>query len=440
MANFFRLAASFILALLLGFTASANAAVPTCADLKATLKIAGEKDVADGERDTTYCLSLGYPASNCAAPGSHNYLIKDRVSNGFTQLALYTSYIGPSYFGSPKYENTTAWETCTGPLTETESAAKQAKTIADSLNLIGAPLCYTGTPALTTCYAGFVIRGSLGGTGGGTGTGTQSCVYGPFTSDGTTCTGTGTGTTTSTPSTCKKGQVPGEVNGVSVCVTAGTTTSTGGGTTTTETTTNPDGTTTTDGTGTKTSTTTCDGATCTTTTTTTTTTGGSGGGGGSAGETTTTTVPQASYCAENPGSAQCKPEVEGTFAGACGSAPACTGDAVQCAQATYVFQAACSLAKPPDSAESAAYAAAVANADGDKTADLPGNSTVNLSPGSFDQSEFLGAGTGMRDVTISVMGSPITLSFAEVNLWLARLGNVLLACTFLLCIRIVTRG
>ena len=98
------------------------------------------------------------------------------------------------------------------------------------------------------------------------------------------------------------------------------------------------------------------------------------------------------------------------------------------------------MAKPAASAESAAYDAAVAGAGGDKTADLPGNSTVNLSPSSFDQTEFLGAGSGMRDLTVSIMGKAITISFAEVNLWLARLGNVLLACTFLLCIRIVTRG
>jgi hypothetical protein len=77
---------------------------------------------------------------------------------------------------------------------------------------------------------------------------------------------------------------------------------------------------------------------------------------------------------------------------------------------------------------------------GDQTGALPGNSTYAITSASFDTTELLGAGGGMADVSISVMGKTISLPFSSVNLWLARLGVILQAVTFLLCIRIVSRG
>lgn len=65
---------------------------------------------------------------------------------------------------------------------------------------------------------------------------------------------------------------------------------------------------------------------------------------------------------------------------------------------------------------------------------------VDVGPGQFDQTDLLGGGSCISDLTINVINQSVTLPFSNVCAHLAMLGNVLLAVTFLLCARIVTRG
>lgn len=125
------------------------------------------------------------------------------------------------------------------------------------------------------------------------------------------------------------------------------------------------------------------------------------------------------------------------FAGQCGAAPFCDGDAVMCAVAAATFATNCALKDP--GTPSPLYDSAITKT-GDLTANLPGNSTVSVASTSFDQTNFLGGGSGMVDRTITVAGSSISVPFSTVNVWLARLGVILQAVTFLLCARIVARG
>jgi hypothetical protein len=303
------------------------------------------------------------------------------------------------------------------------------KTVVDSLNLIGEPLCFTGSPALSTCYAGFVITSGFSGSGSSG----KSCIYPPFATTGATC--AGTTLPVATPSTCKTGEVPGQVNGVDVCVKAGSTTSSDSKKTETTPITDSSGSTTSTDKTTSTETK-CDGTNCTTTTTTTTTTGGGDGASGTPSTTTTTsTKPQASFCAENPASAQC---VTSSFRGACSGGFSCDGDAVQCAIAQEQHVRDCQLYTLQES-DGAVYDAS-RDKEGDQTKDLPGNSTVDLG-GSVDSSDaFGGAAQCIQDLNIVVMGRSVSLPFSTICPGLAMLGNVLVAVSFLLAFRIVTRG
>lgn len=167
------------------------------------------------------------------------------------------------------------------------------------------------------------------------GNGTSYGCVGPFVATGESC----TSQTSPAPvppedprTKCiEKGMAYGTVNGVVVCTAPSQTSQQSSST---QTTTNKDpatNTTTTTTTNQQTSTS-CDGDNCTTTTTTT---------NASTGQSTTQQSDQTKgdFCKENPSSPYCK--AEGTFSGACDSGPACTGDAVQCAQAAEVFKLRC---------------------------------------------------------------------------------------------------
>jgi len=150
------------------------------------------------------------------------------------------------------------------------------------------------------------------------------------------------------------GKVAGTVDGVPVC-----TGEAPKSTESTKTTTTPTSTTNT------TTTTYCDGAgACSTTTTSTYTSGGSGPNGTGAGSTTvpgtgpgtagegkpteTEEQEKSSFCEENPDSPICKVT---SFSGACtASAPACDGDAVQCAQAAEAWKINCAIRTEPTDA------------------------------------------------------------------------------------------
>ncbi len=143
---------------------------------------------------------------------------------------------------------------------------------------------------------------------------------------------------------------------------------------------------------------------------------------------------QTDFCTSNPTSILC---VAHTFSGTCGSAPACSGDAIACAIAAATFESDCILKTA--SSESALYTAK-STLTGNQTGSLPGNDTVNIGSGSFSQADDIGGSGGVADLNISVSGRNITLPFSNLNQYLVYIGNLFLACAFLLSVRIVSRG
>lgn len=312
-----------------------------------------------------------------------------------------------------------------------------AQTVLDQLNASGDQFCTTQHQVTSTsfCYGGFTIRASVLATAPKLNTdGSQvQCLQGPFTSSGFQCGPNSTDVTSN--GTCKAGKVPGTVNGVTVCVTPGSATVSGSSSaapTPAGSASSP-----TSGLGadapptatTSSQSTTCTNGNCTTTTT-------YKDSGGAVVGTRTDERSQSSFCDDNPSSPIC---IKSSYAGSCSSPPVCTGDAVQCAIAAQTLATQCALSPSPN-AESQLYDDSK-GVTGDRSADLPGNRTVQITSGMFDSSNALGvAASGLSDLNVTVWGRPYTLQLSAVNPWLSNLGSVLMAVTFLLCIRIVARG
>jgi len=185
----------------------------------------------------------------------------------------------------------------------------------------------------------------------------------------------------------------------------------------------------------------CKNGVCTTTTTTTiTTTNNSTGASTTTSNTTVSTQGQKGFCAENPGVKICDTgEDDGSaFGGSCGSGFTCEGDAIQCAIAQEQHRRACKLFD--DTSEESQLYQSNKGKEGNQTTNLPGNETVNIA-GRIDSSDALGASSaGIADLNVTVLGESITLPFSMLNPYLSALGNLLLAVSFLLALRIVARG
>jgi hypothetical protein len=327
--------------------------------------------------------------------------------------------------------------TCSSTYTETGGTCVPrdiAKEICDTMNASGLVYSAGTTLGLTACDTGISITGSMGTVANG-----KNYLWPPFSCKSTGCTGGGTGSTVPAPETSAGACAPPKVasvvvfNGVSstVCYTPTTSTTQS---TKTDTTTSKVGTGATQ-TGGETTTkgTVCTGASCTTTTTTTKT----DGAGVQTVNTSDKTQDKPSFCAENPDSPMC---VKSTYAGNCDAPPVCTGDAVQCAIAAQTLATKCALTTAPTGPVMDAAAAAAARPLGDETAGLAGNRSVSIGPGTFNTAPLIGAATGLSDLQVTVFRSQVTLPFSSINIWLERLGVILQAVTFLLCIRIVGRG
>lgn len=157
--------------------------------------------------------------------------------------------------------------------------------------------------------------------------------------------------------------------------------------------------------------------------------GGGSGGGGGGGEGN-------GFCKENPDSPICK---NGTFGGSCAANFTCDGDAIQCAIAKEQHLRNCKLFDDP-SDESRLYDAEKAKDPNRKvTSGLPGNETVDMT-GRIDMSDAIGGGGCISDLSISVLGQSISLPISVICPYLAMLGNVLVAVSLLLAVRIVGRG
>lgn len=147
------------------------------------------------------------------------------------------------------------------------------------------------------------------------------------------------------------------------------------------------------------------------------------------------------FCRDNPKAAMCKESMDSKITiGPCGSPPPCEGDAIFCAIASQTFKTACAFSAEGDLTAEEQKFLDDKGLTGDQTENLPNNDAVTISSSSFDQSEFLGAGVGFSDATFTVAGQQFTLPLSNINIWLSRLGVVLQAVTFLLCLRIVSRG
>jgi hypothetical protein len=232
---------------------------------------------------------------------------------------------------------------------------------------------------------------------------------------------------------CPKG-AKGTVNGVEVCVPydpnknvvesvkSGTSTSTVTATT-------PEGaTSTTSSTTAETSSSTRSGDTVSTTTTRVTT----NPDGSTTKTESTEQKPAESFCKENPTSPLCR---ESTFAGSCSANFTCTGDAVMCATARAVNEQKCLLDK--QSPEATLYEQSKVNGT------ATGVQTANhaITSASFDSSNALGASAQcIANRSVTVMGSSITLPFSDICPYLAHLGTLLLAVSWIMAFVIVGKG
>jgi hypothetical protein len=140
------------------------------------------------------------------------------------------------------------------------------------------------------------------------------------------------------------------------------------------------------------------------------------------------------FCKENPDSPMCK---KGSFGGSCAASFTCDGDAIQCAIAKEQHLRNCKLFDDP-SDESGLYNANKGR-EGNQTGDLPGNQSIDLT-GRIDTSDAIGGGSCIGDLSISVMGQSISLPISGICPYLSILGNVLVAVSLLLAVRIVGRG
>ena len=250
--------------------------------------------------------------------------------------------------------------------------------------------------------------------------------------DGSVCTppAAGSAAAMDAPTTCK-GQT-GTVNGVSVCIPFSGT-NPPAETVTQSKNTATDGTVTTAVVDTS-----CNGTTCTTTTTTTVSGGAAGGTTAPTTTAATDTKPQTTFCTDNPASPMCK--TSSYSGGACGTAPACDGDAIQCAIAASAFKTSCAYDNTAAATTEEGRYDAAKVVTGDQSVDAANPLGFAVTPGSFDRTNLLGAEVGLSDLSVTVMGRVTTLPFSGLNTWFAILGNILMGCTALLCMRIVARG
>lgn len=313
--------------------------------------------------------------------------------------------------------------TCTAPAVQ--NATDNGCTSSNTCGSLGTPVAgsstlsrYAGGPGYS---GGLLCRSGCAVAPGSAWKGPDGVwtASGPLTNIGVACPSTttpgGDAPAAGEPAmTCPTGQCPGSINGTNVCVpcSAGTTDTkttdektatppTGGasapapGTPGVE----PAGT----STGTSTSKTTCEGANCTTTITSTKT----GTDGNAQTVTTTKTEPKEDFCTKSPKSPLC---INSTFSGSCDGGFSFEGDAIQGALAKEVHKQNCIMNKV--TAESALYDIAKTKT-GDVTDTLPGNTTVNIGPASFDTSDSIGGKQCIGNVTGTVLGTTITLPFGD---------------------------
>lgn len=312
----------------------------------------------------------------------------------------------------------------------------------------------TGVATGATCTEG-------GTSEGGTGTG------------GPGGTGNGQNPPTAAPNPCPNG-FPGTVNGMSVC--AAPVPDNGVDSTVRSSSTGPDGTRSDVVEETK-----CAGGTCVTNTT---VNNYNSAGAPTGSNTSSSTQPIKSLCAKNPGNSVCSATglaptgntgtgtgntgtgtgsggtgsgtgsggsgsgsggggdgSDSSFSGTCAAGfKAVSEDAVINAMAEETFRQNCKVNPDADSQKEGKAAYDANEKPVNMTKDNPNNGDVKIGPGDFDTSNAIGGGGCIADKAVMVAGKSITLPLSSVCPYLEMLGSVLLACSFLLAARIVTRG
>ena len=301
----------------------------------------------------------------------------------------------------------------------------------DASGTQGPSLCISATnsPGNGACYNGTLYNYQTASNQFAIGGVQQWC--GPTQSSGQACTGTTPQGATASPTSCPAGQVPGTINGQTVCLGAGTSNPVQTVGTTSTTTTNAQG----QATGTTTTTTTTNdagtGSTVTTTTknpdgTTTTQTQNAG---------PNTSKPDVQrFCEENPDSSICK---KSTWGGTCG-AFACDGDAVQCAIAREVYTRDCALYDTPTALSTLGnQVSSGADPQASQNPALDANRQTTSLTGSISQDTFLSQ-TGLSDQQFVV--SPrltVTLPWSKLNSYLSIMGGIVVAFALIFAARIV---
>ncbi|MFE8647289.1 virulence factor TspB C-terminal domain-related protein [Sphingomonas sp. NCPPB 2930] len=79
----------------------------------------------------------------------------------------------------------------------------------------------------------------------------------------------------------------------------------------------------------------------------------------------------------------------------------------------------------------------MAKPGGDLSGELPGNSVVEIGPGSFETTDVLGGGSCIQDVTVNVGQFAAQLPLSKVCPLLPMLGYVLMGLSFFVAARIV---
>lgn len=125
------------------------------------------------------------------------------------------------------------------------------------------------------------------------------------------------------------------------------------------------------------------------------------------------------------------------FSGSCMGGFTCEGDAIQCAIAREQHRRACKLFDDK-SAESDLYDKEKGK-QGEQTKDLPGNKEESMA-NRISTADAFGSGQCIQDLSVVVAGHSISLPMSKICPSLAIIGNIMVAVSLLLAIRIVGRG
>lgn len=151
----------------------------------------------------------------------------------------------------------------------------------------------------------------------------------------------------------------------------------------------------------------------------------------------TTTDTKDSYCSKNPNDKLCKDISSATGGDDCAAAPACNGDAVQCAMLKQQWLGRCQYEKTTPQSDLGSQVLAGNDPASSSNPAAQGNRDVRSLDSAIDDSAFLGGAGGLQDKVYTVNGRGITFPFSRLNPYLVMIGNVFVAISLIGAARIV---